>query len=73
MAVINSNCLFIGASSGIGAGVAIEFAKYGSQLALVGRDLERLEDVGHKCEEQGLSKDKVNFTALSFLFQAFKT
>ena len=53
------NIVFPGASFGIGAGTAILFAKYGSRLALTGRNKQKLEAVASKCEEQGLSKDKV--------------
>lgn len=48
--------LITGASSGIGAGTALLFAKLGAQLALNGRDLENLTKVAKECEESGSSK-----------------
>ena len=51
--------LFLGASSGIGAATALEFAKYGSKLSLTGRNRENLEGVAKQCQEAGLDKDKV--------------
>ncbi|XP_054767766.2 uncharacterized oxidoreductase MT0954-like [Lytechinus pictus] len=51
--------LITGASSGIGAETAIEFAASGASLALVGRDEERLEKSAQACLAKGLTKDKV--------------
>ncbi|XP_066514527.1 3-oxoacyl-[acyl-carrier-protein] reductase FabG-like [Hoplias malabaricus] len=48
--------LITGASSGIGAGTAVLFAKLGAQLALNGRNLENLNQVAKECEEFGTSK-----------------
>ncbi|XP_078082838.1 3-oxoacyl-[acyl-carrier-protein] reductase FabG isoform X2 [Mustelus asterias] len=45
--------LVTGASSGIGAGTAILFAKLGAKLALNGRNEENLTKVGKACEEAG--------------------
>ncbi|XP_076854226.1 3-oxoacyl-[acyl-carrier-protein] reductase FabG [Brachyhypopomus gauderio] len=45
--------LITGASSGIGAGTAVLFAKLGARLALNGRDVENLTRVARECEEQG--------------------
>uniref|UniRef100_UPI00398EB3F6 3-oxoacyl-[acyl-carrier-protein] reductase FabG n=1 Tax=Pristiophorus japonicus TaxID=55135 RepID=UPI00398EB3F6 len=42
-----------GASSGIGAGTALLFAKLGVKLALNGRNVENLTKVGKACEEAG--------------------
>ncbi len=52
-----SPCL--GASSGIGAATAIEFAKYDVRLALTARNEANLLKTIEKCKEQGLSEDKV--------------
>lgn len=41
--------LITGASSGIGARTAQEFAKLGAQLALVGRNVEKLKETVEKC------------------------
>lgn len=45
--------LVTGASSGIGAGTAILFAKLGAKLALNGRNEENLTKVSKACEEAG--------------------
>lgn len=41
--------LITGASSGIGAATAIEFAKHGYFVYLMGRDKERLQEIALKC------------------------
>ncbi|XP_051924769.1 3-oxoacyl-[acyl-carrier-protein] reductase FabG-like [Hippocampus zosterae] len=45
--------LITGASSGIGAGTAVLFAKLGAVLALNGRDVENLTKVAKECTECG--------------------
>ncbi|XP_051893446.1 3-oxoacyl-[acyl-carrier-protein] reductase FabG [Pristis pectinata] len=45
--------LITGASSGIGAGTAVLFAKLGVKLALNGRNMKNLRKVGKECEEAG--------------------
>lgn len=45
--------LITGASSGIGAGTSVMFAKLGAQLALNGRDLDNLAKVARECTECG--------------------
>ncbi|XP_072344184.1 3-oxoacyl-[acyl-carrier-protein] reductase FabG isoform X2 [Scyliorhinus torazame] len=45
--------LVTGASSGIGAGTAILFAKLGAKLALNGRNVDNLSEVGKVCEDAG--------------------
>jgi len=52
--------LITGASSGIGAGTAVLFAKLGARLALNGRDVENLTKVAKECEACGAVK--VNHT-----------
>ncbi|CAH2051664.1 unnamed protein product, partial [Iphiclides podalirius] len=42
-----------GSSSGIGASAAIEFAKEGAHVVIVGRNETKLENVREKCEEYG--------------------
>ncbi|XP_044161024.1 uncharacterized oxidoreductase TM_0325-like [Bufo gargarizans] len=44
-------CLVTGASSGIGAGTAILFARLGARLALNGRNEEKLKETARGCEE----------------------
>lgn len=46
--------LITGASSGIGKATSIEFAKQGANLALVGRNEERLNEVKAICEQYGV-------------------
>lgn len=48
--------LITGASSGIGAGTALLFAKLGARLALNGRDVENLTKVAKECEACGAAK-----------------
>ncbi|KAF4074495.1 hypothetical protein AMELA_G00240040 [Ameiurus melas] len=48
--------LITGASSGIGAGTALLFARLGAQLALNGRDMDKLSKVAKECEECGGKK-----------------
>ena len=47
------NVLITGASSGIGAALALECAKHGDLLFLCGRNHERLEAVTEQCRERG--------------------
>jgi len=42
-----------GASSGIGAATAVQFAKLGALLAITGRNVENLEKTAKQCQEQG--------------------
>ncbi len=44
-----------GASSGIGAEFALQLARSGTRLYLVGRDMQRLEKVAHEASLQGAS------------------
>ncbi|KAL7836749.1 hypothetical protein AOLI_G00280330 [Acnodon oligacanthus] len=48
--------LITGASSGIGAGTAVLFAKLGAKLALNGRNVENLARIAKECEDCGASK-----------------
>ncbi|ESP04767.1 hypothetical protein LOTGIDRAFT_109554, partial [Lottia gigantea] len=48
-----------GASSGIGRGTAVHFAKLGSKLSLHGRDGATLEETATLCIEAGASKDNI--------------
>lgn len=48
--------LITGASSGIGAGTGVLFAKLGALLALNGRDEENLRKVARECVECGAAE-----------------
>ncbi|KAJ1125997.1 hypothetical protein NDU88_004410 [Pleurodeles waltl] len=48
--------LITGASSGIGAGTAVLFAKLGAKLSLNGRDVEKLNDTARLCQEASHEK-----------------
>ena len=43
-------CLITGASSGIGAGTALVFAKLGAKLALTGRNESALKSIADQCQ-----------------------
>ena len=47
------NVVVTGASSGMGAATAIELARQGHKLALVGRDQKRLTDTERQVRAQG--------------------
>lgn len=49
-----------GASSGIGAATALEFAKNGAKLVLAARNVERLNEVASQCSSKGLQQEKVS-------------
>lgn len=54
----NKVVLVTGASSGIGAQTAIDFAKHDAKIAITGRNKEKLENVAIQCEENSPSKLK---------------
>lgn len=47
------NILITGANSGLGAAIAIEYAKTGNTLYLQGRNGERLEEIANQCRALG--------------------
>ena len=49
----------LGASSGIGAATAVEFAKHGVKVAINGRNADNLEKTAKKCYEAGLKETEV--------------
>lgn len=50
---IPKNILITGASGGLGAALAVEYAKSGNTLYLQGRSVERLDNVANKCRSFG--------------------
>lgn len=50
----NKLVLITGASSGIGAALAREFARYGAKIALVGRDAQRLASIKTEISDRGV-------------------
>ena len=48
-----------GASSGIGAATAVQFAKEGAKVKLTGRNVANLEKTAKKCREAGLGEEDV--------------
>ena len=57
---VSLHTVISGASSGIGEGTAVHFAKLGSQLSLAGRSAENLKRVAGLCQEQGVSEQDVS-------------
>ncbi|KAL4218983.1 hypothetical protein ACF0H5_021569 [Mactra antiquata] len=51
--------LITGASSGIGEGIALHFARLECRLSLTGRSEENLRRVREECVKAGLSKDQI--------------
>lgn len=54
-----STQLSSGASSGIGYGTALRFAKEGATLTLTGRNSEALAKLVTECTKTGLAQDKI--------------
>ncbi|MGQ8364705.1 SDR family oxidoreductase [Glaciecola sp. 1036] len=77
---MRQNILITGASSGLGEGMAIEFAKKGRNLALCARRLDRLEtlkqkllDINPNIKVEILSLDVNDHQAVFDVFAQFKT
>ena len=51
--------IILGASSGIDAATAVEFAKHGVKVAINGRNAENLEKTAKKCYEARLKETQV--------------
>ena len=52
--------IFPGSSSGIGENAIVQFAKFGAQVVVTGRNAERVNVVVNKCDEVSPTKLKVN-------------
>lgn len=59
--------LVTGASSGIGAALAVRFAKAGADLILAARSVDKLEDVAQRCRSLGVQAKpyKVDFSDMA--------
>ena len=55
---------FLGASSGIGACTAVDFARCGAKLALTGRDELNLQTVRQRCIAEGADEEEVTIECL---------
>ena len=51
--------LLIGASAGIGEGIALHFASLGAQLSLTGRNSQELSRVASLCQQHGAKDEQV--------------
>ncbi|XP_065932979.1 3-oxoacyl-[acyl-carrier-protein] reductase FabG-like isoform X2 [Magallana gigas] len=56
---LNKVVIVTGASSGIGAASALEFAKNGAKLVLAARNVERLNEVANQCSSKGLQQENI--------------
>jgi len=55
--------IITGASSGIGQGAAIAFAKHGANLIIGGRDVNQLQETKNQCIKAGLKENQVVFVS----------
>ena len=55
MTKISKHIVITGASSGIGEGLALDYARVGVMLSITGRNKERLDQVAKGCVEKGAS------------------
>lgn len=53
MSLENKVALVTGASSGIGAAIAVQFTKEGAKVVIVGRNENKLKEVSEACEKAG--------------------
>ncbi|KAF2088736.1 NAD(P)-binding protein, partial [Saccharata proteae CBS 121410] len=66
----NRNCLITGGSSGIGRAIAIEFARLGANITVIGRDTERLVQTLDLCDEaRGKYKESMLLYSTSSITQ----
>jgi len=55
--------IITGASSGIGQGAAVEFAKHGANLVLGGRNVDQLQETKNQCIKAGLKENQILWVA----------
>ncbi|XP_067670239.1 uncharacterized oxidoreductase MexAM1_META1p0182-like [Haliotis asinina] len=60
MALSGKVAIITGSSSGIGAGIAVAFAKEGAKLSLTGRNQKNLEEVVKECKKAGCQDVLIN-------------
>ncbi|XP_035448142.2 3-oxoacyl-[acyl-carrier-protein] reductase FabG-like [Spodoptera frugiperda] len=60
MSFENKVILITGASSGIGAATAVEFAKQRASVAIVGRNAVKLQTVNEECQKHGVTPLIIN-------------
>ena len=59
--------IITGASSGIGAATAVQFAKLGALVAITGRNEDNLRSTAQQCKEQGGAEPLLIGQVLVFL------
>uniref|UniRef100_T1GTV4 Uncharacterized protein n=1 Tax=Megaselia scalaris TaxID=36166 RepID=T1GTV4_MEGSC len=60
--------IITGASSGIGAGTALTFAKNGASISIIGRNIENLTKIADQIKsEANISDDKILLLQLDVL------
>ena len=64
MMLTGKTAIVTGASRGIGRAIAVEFARSGADVALVGRDIDALTDSAAACASGHRTKPNITFGQL---------